>query len=116
MKALFVLVLFLSGCTTIGHAPPPAAWPVLKQTITHKSLWETHTACGWGITSFVLGAWVPACARIQFNAACTWGTCDIITSSDSLIEHEKQHCEGRDHVGSTYLADFLQTCLDNRKK
>jgi hypothetical protein len=48
-----------------------------------------------------------ACA--EFNLAL--GTCDIWLSDSfaprAVLEHERLHCRGYDHVGETAMRDFL---------
>lgn len=49
-----------------------------------------------------------ACAVIDFNAK----TCDIWLDAEDpdagIEKHEHDHCDGRDHVGETYLRDLWE--------
>jgi hypothetical protein len=101
------LVLVLSACTAINiHQEPPSDWPKLETT-THKvGFWEMQRHCGTSGLKFLLTQSL-ACAWIDFNTM----TCRIYYAADDehsaahAIEHEKDHCEGRDHIGSTHLRD-----------
>ena len=117
--ALAVLVLALAGCSIIGHKPPPDGWPKLTETVTFKSLWDVNAECSradGAIGSFLMLLIAPhmACAHINLDSLCVAGTCSIVTSSDLFIEHEREHCAGRDHFGSTMIADYFQSCLNRQ--
>ena len=55
--------------------------------------------------AFVIGA--LACAEFDLAR----GTCDIWLSESfaprKVIEHERLHCQGYDHVGASGMRDFL---------
>lgn len=110
MKTLFALlsVAWLSACTMIGHRPPPADWPPLSQTVTYTTMTKVAAACG--IAPWILPFIQIAGCAVPNIPACT---CDIyITESDDYVmdaalDHERDHCRGKDHFGSTYLSDLL---------
>jgi hypothetical protein len=97
----FLLALFLSGCAIpIGHVPPPPDWPQLEFSVYKAGFSETQRLCpsGLGITM--------GCAYIDFDKK----TCiAVVMHSDMekiVIDHEKEHCLGKDHVNDTWLADY----------
>lgn len=100
MRALLLALLLATGaCTTIGHQPPPEDWPKLEARVHKVTPAERREAC-----SVVRTAWyvtVEACAIIKFAAR----TCDIYLDSEMFEEHEHEHCKGKDHMGSRYLAE-----------
>lgn len=116
MKIHIIPIVLLCGCTIVGHKPPPQGWPTgenMKVTTTYKSLWATHQDCSFngGLVLFLLAPRM-ACAHIVLSDTCDTGTCDKVLSSEVFAEHEQDHCEGRDHFGSTEIADYFQSCLD----
>jgi hypothetical protein len=116
---LAAAVLLLAGCTLIGHQPAPQGWPSddrVKVTVVKASLWETHLACGGSAVQFALGVWYTACAHVTLDETCSNATCVITTSTDdpATMEHECEHCRGRDHFGSTAFADYFKRCMNSR--
>ena len=100
-----VLLVFLPGCTAIDmHREPPKDWPKLTVTEHKVGFWELQTICGGSVI-----AQYVACARIFFKD----NACKIYyVSGDEYgrlaVEHEREHCNGRDHVGSSALRDALR--------
>lgn len=104
--ALLALVGVAYGgyaCTTIGHEPAPSDWPKLEvheHRVPHKvmrDVCEKYTS---------IAASPEACAEVKFKE----GRCDIWLSSDFpppawVVEHEREHCLGKDHIGATTLRD-----------
>ena len=94
----------LMGCTTIGHAPPPAGWPQLKIIEHYVTARQMADVCGkysaWYMTTL-------ACAEIDLDK----NTCELWFSEEFapawITEHERLHCEGRDHPGGTLMQDLL---------
>lgn len=105
--ALAVAILASSCATTIDtHTPAPANWPKLEVRDHVVSGWEVQRRCyGYLSTAAKLvGAFPMACAEINFAA----GTCDIWRAHDAspeILEHEHDHCAGRDHPGESTLRD-----------
>jgi hypothetical protein len=110
-----VFLLLLGACTVIGHDPAPPGWPKLEERVIRGDLFETHLACGGSAASFLVFT-LFGCATIQLAPDCKGGTCTIYVAgddeySDLTLEHEREHCAGRDHLGSTLLRDYLTMCL-----
>lgn len=108
MKKLAAL-LFLSGCTVIGHVKPPSDWPRLKVVEYHLPHNQMADVCYRYVEvpmwMRLMGANLEGCAVIFFEK----NLCEIYVSADfpdqRVLEHEREHCEGKDHVGTTNLAD-----------
>jgi len=98
-KTALVAVFLCTGCTMIDYAKaPPADWPELKVDVYRTTFWDTQRLCGGNLLFPT-----PACAAVDFKGR----RCTIITSTDDerVMEHERAHCRGYDHVGETTLAD-----------
>jgi hypothetical protein len=99
----------LVGCTVIGHNPAPADWPTLKVVEHHVSSREMADVCYQYVEVpmwlRLLGANIEGCAIIHFDTR----VCDIWVSGDfpdaRVLAHEYEHCEGRDHPGTSNLSD-----------
>ena len=98
--AILVMAI-LTGCTTIGHEPPPSDWPKLEISVEctpaapAKCIARNPT---WAIL-LLFGGFVPACANVRFDTM----QCEIITMTcgGELEKHERQHCAGMDHLTTT---------------
>lgn len=99
-----LLALALSACTLVGHEKV-AGWPrlqVFEHSVPHA---EMRERCG----KYVGFAMSPeACAEFTFDAR----RCDIWYSADfpptrAMIEHERLHCQGYDHIGARTMAEML---------
>lgn len=109
--AIVIALLALSGCATIDkHTPPPAEWPrleVREHTVsTGAMLGKCYATLS--LPEKLIGSIPLACAWINLALK----TCDIyITawSPQAVIDHEREHCLGMDHVGSSTLADLLRS-------
>ncbi len=102
--ALALLSELLGGCSTIAHERVDG-WPAL-QIVEHRvSHAEMRNRCA----PYVGALQSPeACAEFDFKNA----RCDIWLSADFrpasyVITHERQHCLGFDHIGSTAMRDLL---------
>lgn len=87
----------------IAHEPAPADWPALA-VAEHRVSWEEMTK---RCSKYAPFGWTPmACSEIRL----TTRRCDIWLSADHaapyIIEHERLHCAGHDHVGDTNLRDM----------
>ena len=103
MKAL-LLTVFVSGCTVIGHEKIEG-WPELAVTEHYVSHKEMRDRCGKYLGPF---SSPEACAEFNLDTK----RCDIWFSADFppaafIVEHERLHCGGFDHVGETEMRDFL---------
>lgn len=102
LALLFFLALIggLTSCSTIAHASVPAGWPDLKVTEHKVSFSEMYSRCkkyvGFGDIPF-------ACAEWNFDES--W--CRIYYVFDWTLEHEREHCKGKSHVGDSVTADSL---------
>ncbi len=99
------MAALLSGCASIdSHSDPVAGWPNLTPVEHHVPNAEMRDRCG-----IYLPVWSSpeGCAIFRFDA----NECHIYVSADfprpDVLEHERQHCEGRDHVGSTDMKAML---------
>jgi hypothetical protein len=90
------------ACTVIGHEKVEG-WPELTVHEHHVSHKEMRDRCNryahWSMSP-------EACAEWNFMD----GRCDVWFSTDfppskEVIEHERLHCKGFDHVGQTTLRD-----------
>jgi hypothetical protein len=96
-------LLLLNACSTVGHEKVEG-WPELAIHEHHVSAGEVYDRC----RKYVAFGMIPlACA--EFNLATR--RCDIWYiegfATRSIVEHERLHCQGHDHVGQTGMRDFL---------
>lgn len=102
--ALVLAMIATAGCATIGHERVEG-WPELVVTEYRVSAAEMRARCS-KYTGFLQ---VPlACA--EYNLATL--RCDIWLDEGFapawVLEHERLHCAGFDHPGSTAMRDFLR--------
>lgn len=94
----------LAGCVTIdAQRPPPPDFPRLRVEIVQDQIAE-HCA-----------ALDVACARLYFDQ----GVCLIHVPRWApawWIEHERQHCDGRDHLGKSDIRDGWQRWKDQTRR
>lgn len=110
MKAiLFGLCLgILAGCSVMGHEKVEG-WPALEifeHRVAHAVM---RDRCGRYVGAF---SSPEACAEFDFAAQ----RCDVWFSADFppsqfVIEHEREHCLGFDHAGSTEMQAMLAKYL-----
>lgn len=120
MKRLLVVAALaaLSGCATIDtHVQPDPAWPRLKVTEHEVSAVEMLGRCYryLSLGMKLLGGFPLACA--EFNLEQGW--CRIYYTSwatEGVKEHERLHCEGFDHPGSTQLTDHARAWRAGRAR
>ena len=101
----YLLLVLLSGCTIVGHHKTEN-WPVLDIVEHYVPEKEMREVCSKYVS---FGMSPQACAEFRFE----FKRCDIWFSSDfpptqSMIEHERLHCQGYDHLGSDYMASLLK--------
>jgi hypothetical protein len=96
--------LAISACTMIGHERV-SDWPQLAIVEHHVAHAEMRSHCaryaGFGMSP-------EACAEFNFAQA----RCDVWYSADFppprlVVEHERLHCRGYDHVGEASLSLIL---------
>lgn len=98
-----LLAASLAACSTVGHEKVEG-WPELMIVEHRVSAAQMYERCrkyvGFGMLPM-------ACA--EFNLATR--RCDIWLveglAPRSIVEHERLHCKGHDHVGETAMRDFL---------
>ena len=106
-RSLVAFSLLLAGCTTIGHVPSPADFPQLKVVVHRVKVGELFEKCYPSLSTLVkaLGGIPEGCAWLHWDT----GICNIYVRGDfpdqRILEHEVLHCEGRDHPGSSTIAD-----------
>lgn len=101
--ALILSFLLLNACTTVGHEKVEG-WPELAIREHHVSAGEVYERC----SKYVAFGMIPlACAEFNLGTR----RCDIWyidgLATRSVVEHERLHCQGHDHVGETGMRDFL---------
>ena len=105
MKRILIILLAAASaaCSTVGHEKVEG-WPELTIIEHRVSAGEMYERC----RKYVAFGMLPmACA--EFNLATR--RCDIWFvdgfAPRSIVEHERLHCQGHDHVGETAMRDFL---------
>lgn len=102
--AVAVLVLALQGCTIVGHQQVQG-WPQLAVVEHYVPELQLRERC---VKYVAFGMSPQACAEFDFAAR----RCDLWFSADfpptqSMVEHERLHCQGYDHVGMSTMQDIL---------
>ena len=111
MRGLLLWVLLLlSGCSIIDtHEKPLANWPQLKEFEHYVSAAEMRDVCSPAVSWLALGM-VDACAWVHFNKCeCHMWFNNDVPPSTAVVEHERLHCKGHDHIGSFALRDAWKT-------
>ena len=98
-------LLMLAGCTVVGHQRTEG-WPQLKVTEHYVANATMRDKCAKYVA---FGVSPLACAEFNLRA----GTCDIWFSADfppphTVIEHERMHCQGYDHIGGSTMRNALR--------
>jgi len=99
-----LLILFLGGCTTIGHQKVEG-WPqltVIEHHVPHyvmRGPLREVRAVG-----YLAGG--PAPSSTSRRAPATSGSAPTSRRRRAFVKHERMHCEGYDHVGETQMRDF----------
>jgi len=106
-----LLLATLPACSTMIHSESPADWPALEVIERQLSLIEVQKKCFKYLTpvaaalSFGLAV---GCAEIDFAAR----TCTIYIgkgeNDPGILEHEREHCAGKDHPGDATLRSAWQ--------
>ena len=96
--------LLAGACTVIGHQKVEG-WPQLAVSEHYVPHWQMRDHCA---KYAPFGSSPEACAVFNLEAR----VCDLWFSADfppprSVVEHERMHCEGYDHIGETGMRDFL---------
>ena len=102
------LAMVLSACTIVGYEKV-LGWPQMETVAHYVPSQEMRSRC----SPYVGFGMLPeACAEFNFAA----NRCDIWFSADfpppaSVVEHEKLHCQGYDHIGQRIMAEMLSRNL-----
>jgi hypothetical protein len=102
-RSLAILAALLAACTTMDHERVEG-WPeldIVEHYVPAQAMLERcRKYVGFGSVPL-------ACA--EFNLAAR--RCDIWLSEGfaprTIVEHERLHCRGYDHVGATNMRNFL---------
>jgi hypothetical protein len=95
----YLLVLLLAGCATgkmveIDYSyAPPVDWPNLEEKLHYIEAQDFPKFCG----RVPFGYHAHGCSVVRFD----YEVCYIylVQKDDALLEHERAHCRGYDHVG-----------------
>ncbi len=102
--ALSLTFLAGSGCATIDTHSLTAGWPDLMLIEHHVPHAEMRDRCGIFVP---FGSSPEGCAIFKFQDR----ECHVYVSADfpsaRVLEHERLHCKGYDHVGSTDMQKML---------
>lgn len=110
--ALVLLAMVAPACALLGHEKVPG-WPHLEVIEHYVPNAEMRERCakyvGFGMSP-------AACAEFNFAAS----RCELWFSADfpptqAILEHERLHCQGYDHVGGTTLQGILQRYLASQQ-
>ncbi|HVL35255.1 MAG TPA: hypothetical protein VM489_06240 [Burkholderiales bacterium] len=106
--SLALLVVLLSACTIVGHEKVPG-WPTLEIVEHYVPHAVMRTRCDRYVA---FGMQPLACAEFDLaNRRChVWYSADFPPTRD-IIEHERLHCRGYDHVGMKTMAGILERHL-----
>ena len=98
------LAVLVSGCTMIGHERV-AGWPELQIVEHYVPHAEMRERCA-KYTGF--GMSPEACAEFDFASrrCLLWFSADF-PPQPWIVEHERLHCQGYDHVGMSTLRELL---------
>lgn len=111
MRNFLVLLAALAAGCAISHQKVEG-WPQLQIVEHYVAHAEMRDRCkpyvGWGMEP-------AACAEFDLPR----GRCHIWYSADLrpqqfIINHERLHCAGYDHIGSTMMQRFLTRHLDSQ--
>jgi hypothetical protein len=110
MRRSFVLLAALvAGCSSIDHHQRVDGWPALEIVEHHVPHAEMRDRCSRYVS---FGASPEACAEFDLVAR----KCHIWYSAEFppqrfIVQHERLHCAGYDHIGSTGMEQHLKQYL-----
>ena len=103
--SMVLMAMALAACSVIGHEKV-AGWPAMQVVEHYVPNAEMRTRCaryvGFGMSP-------DACAEFDFVRK----RCDLWFSADfppsqAMVEHERLHCQGYDHLGMRTMAGILE--------
>lgn len=102
--SVVLLALGLSACTIVGHQQVQG-WPRMEIVANYVPNAELLERCSRYVG---FGMLAEACAEFDFKA----NRCDMWFSAEFpppawVVEHEKMHCQGYDHIGQGTMAGML---------
>lgn len=107
VTVILLLALPNSACAGLIHDDAPADWPQLKIHEHRLGFLEVQKRCRQYLTHsgrLVSFGVVGGCAEVRFAE----NRCDIFITDDAsegVIDHEYDHCLGKDHPGDSTLRD-----------
>ena len=111
MRLLILLAVFLLvGCATTidNHTASPIDWPKLTVVENYVPVGTLYEKCWKYVPEWMkwLGAIVEGCAELDFKVnTCTIWVRDSGFADATIMEHERLHCQGYDHIGDSILRD-----------
>jgi hypothetical protein len=111
-RSFAILAALIAGCTTMNHERVEG-WPALQVVEHYVSHNDMRARC----SRYVGFGMVPvACAEFDLAG----GRCHIWYSSELppsrfIVDHERLHCAGDDHVGSVSMQQILKRYLASRE-
>jgi hypothetical protein len=102
--AAVLAALVLAGCSVISHERV-ANWPALTVTEHYVDRDVMVSRCRR------YAAAPLACAEFNLDARTCVIWYDKDYAPDWVVEHERKHCVGHDHVGSTAMQEYLNQYL-----
>jgi hypothetical protein len=107
MRFLGVLLCaFTASCSVMMGHEPVAGWPQLEIVEHHVPHATMRDRCAKYVG---FGSSPEACAEFDIaNRKChIWFSSDF-PPQPFVVEHERLHCKGYDHAGSTNMAAYLE--------
>jgi hypothetical protein len=103
-RASAILLFLIGACTVVGHQKV-SGWPQLQIVEHHVPHAQMRDRCA-KYTGF--GMSPQACVEFYLKAR----QCHIWYSADfpptrQIVEHERLHCRGYDHIGATTMQALL---------
>ena len=100
-----VLLAAISACTSIDPHNRVEGWPELQVIEYRVAYEEMRRRCD----RYVAFGMIPlACAEYNLAARYCYIWLDRDYAPSSVVAHERMHCLGFDHYGSTSMADSFR--------
>ena len=103
---LAVLGMVLSACSSIDYSRRVEGWPELAVEVRRVSSAEVRDVCDKYSAAF---SSAMACSEFLFaeHLCRIWLPNDLPGGSTFLEAHEREHCNGREHVGGNEMQQML---------